>query len=352
MRDTRKLWKNIKETPFAHGFLRIICYSDIMPNLITHSLLGKKVVPTLPAFLQGVIADFPKEFVLGTQGPDIFFYYNAWPWLSQKKGKDFAVIGSSIHRSKINEFFGAVLEQLDVQNSTDLHRAKLSYLCGFFCHWALDKSAHPYVFNQTGDVFTKEGKVNHRRFESHLDFFVLQHLENCPLQKYPGYKLIQFDTLTVDAIFEFYADPVLDIHGYDIPKKKIRTALSHFRGIQRALYDPHGKKFRVLYWIEKRLLKAPYLFSSMITFPQEDRYDIVNSDHRTWEHPCTGESSAESFLDLFEKGLQDGTKVLHLLNNFIEEGGSTQELLSFVKNQSFETGLSTLEPMEYFNPIY
>lgn len=323
-----------------------------MPNLITHSLLGKQVVPSLPSSLQGVIADFPKEFLLGTQGPDIFFYYNAWPWLSQKKGKAFARIGSSIHRSKINEFLSAVLDEVDTNNRDDVHRAKLSYFCGFLCHWALDKNAHPYIFHQTGDVFTSEGKVNHRRFESHLDFFMLQQVMGSPLQEYPGYKLVQFDSLTIDAIFGFYEHPVMQVHGYSVPKRKIGTALSHFRGIQRALYDPRGKKFRMLHWIEKHVLRSPYLFSSMITFPQKDDYDIVNSAHRTWEHPCTGLPSQNSFLELFEQGIQDGIKVLCLLDQFLQGEGGSQELLAFVQNQSFETGLSTLEPMEYFDPIY
>lgn len=379
-----------------------------MPNLITHQLFGQEVLKTAPPALQQVVEAFPKEFNLGTQGPDLFFYYNAWPWLNQKKSKELTQVGSTIHQERIGQFFQAVLEDMgdsptppraSENPATSIHpapstnQAKLSYLCGFLCHWALDTTTHPYIFNQTGYIKTKEGSANHHRFESHLDYLILQELKGVSLKAYPGYKLVESDKTTVEAIFDFYQRPLQFVHNYELSTDTVKTALKHFRGIQRILFDPKGRKFRMLHWIEKRILRSPYLFTSMITLPLDDSYDILNKGHRSWQHPCTGEARTDSFLQLFDKAVTLGTEALGLLEACVQDSGSSEpeeqpesiernatpasktgttpafaaepaegqkfapsssadKLLTLINNRSFETGLSTLEPMKFFSPVY
>ncbi len=336
-----------------------------MPNLITHHLFGEEILKNTPSLLREIITSYPKEFALGCQGPDFFFYYNAWPWMNQKKAKKVAAMGGSIHKRLVESFFSALLEQISQGITIPLSEeckgsaipknflphAKISYLAGLLCHWALDTTAHPYVFYQTGEISTKEGSINHHRFESHLDYLILKELRESPLAEYPGYKLIQYDPLTVHAMFDLYAEPLRAIHGYTLFRAQIQRSLKHFRAIQKALFDPKGRKFRLFYWIEQRILRVPYLFTSMITLPLEDSYDILNASHRGWQHPCTGVESNASFMELFYKALSLGSGALVHLERYLGEG-NPEPLIAVIQDKSFETGLSGEVPMAYFNPVY
>ncbi len=90
----------------------IIWYHKVMPNLITHHLFGQEIVKKLPTSLQEIVQKYPKEFSLGTQGPDLFFYYNAWPWLRGRDAKVVTKIGSIIHQKEVHTFFNEALEDL------------------------------------------------------------------------------------------------------------------------------------------------------------------------------------------------------------------------------------------------
>ncbi len=180
---------------------------------------------------------------------------------------------------------------------------------------------------------------------------MLLELRESPLSDFPGYKLVQSDTYMAEVVFSFYRNPLNGAHGCPIVLEHITKSLRHFRGIQKALYDPKGRKFRILHWIEKKLLKSPYLFSSMITLPQEDTYDILNTQHRNWQHPCTGEWHNDSFFELFSEALALAELVLSELVAFLNHGDPS-EVLQLINNRSFETGLSEAKSMKYFAPVY
>ncbi len=319
-----------------------------MPNLITHELLGQEVLKEIPTPLKNTITHFPKEFSLGTSGPDCFFYYNSWPWLDQKKAKKIASLGSQIHNRNIQQFFKIIFEDAKSHPSP----AKISYLAGFVCHWALDKEAHPYIFNQTGNPKDPTSILDHRRFESHLDYLMLQQIKGCSIQEYPGYKLLQFDQHTVDAITDFYQRPILEIQGHSLSKKEVYTSLRHFYGIQKFLYDPHALKFDILHTLEKKIFRNPYIFSSLIVPEQPDYYDILNLQHRFWEHPCTNVMRDESFLELFNEAIVTAKKVLSSFQLYLNNQLDLSDLLTLIDNQSFETGLPHEQEMHYFTSIY
>lgn len=74
-----------------------------MPALLTHYLCGDEMVRSVDIpEVANVINSYRNLFNLGTQGPDVFFYHNAWPWA---KGKSLAQIGSRLHVEKVRQFF-------------------------------------------------------------------------------------------------------------------------------------------------------------------------------------------------------------------------------------------------------
>lgn len=319
-----------------------------MPSIITHELFAQEALKAAPANLKNTIQHYPKEFSIGSSGPDLFFYYNAWPWMDQKKGKVISHLGSQIHSDYIQDFFAEVF----IKTKMNPTPAKLSYLCGFLCHWALDKEAHPYIFNQTGDTSTKQGINDHRRFESHLDYLILKELKGVSISKYPSYRLLKFNQETTHAIYDFYLSPLHKVFQYDLSKSDIEKSLQHFEGIQKFLYDPHQVKTKLFYTIEKNILHNPYAFSSMIVPEQADDLDILNLSKRNWHHPCTNQVSNFSFPELFNNALKTASNLLLVLDYYLHNQCTLKQLLQLINNQSFETGLPTKEPMLHFDSIY
>lgn len=319
-----------------------------MPSLITHELFGREVCRDLPIQLEKIIQQNIEEFSIGTSGPDLFFYYNAWPWKNQKDAQHIAAMGGKIHSHKIHEFFKQVFEECKEHQTQE----KISYISGLLCHWALDKEAHPYIFNQTESSNGGNSSLYHRRFESHLDYLMLKLIKNQTPREYPGYKLLKYDQNTVDAVLEIYKNPLHDIYQEDVDCKIIETCLKDFYQIQKILFDPKNTKKKLLFGFEKNILKKPYVFTSMIVPLDDDNLDILNSTHRTWHHPCTNKISTRSFVDIFNDSIHLGQEVCTYFFRYLKNESELDELMSFINNQSFETGLSIESTMRYFDCIY
>lgn len=319
-----------------------------MPSLITHELFGKEVCRSIPNQLEKIIQQNIEEFSIGTSGPDLFFYYNAWPWKNQEEAKHVAAMGGKIHSTKIHEFFKQVFEECKLHQTQE----KISYICGLLCHWALDKEAHPYIFNQTESTQGGNSSLYHRRFESHLDYLMLKLIRNTSTKDYPGYKLLKYDENTVEAILEVYKNPLHDIYDEDINRKVVETCLKDFYTIQKVLFDPKNTKKRFLYGFEKNILKKPYVFTSMIVPIEDDTLDLLNNTHRPWHHPCTNKTSTQPFVDIFNNSIAIGQEVCTDFFRYLKNEVELDEILALINNQSFETGLSVESPMKYFDCIY
>jgi hypothetical protein len=82
----------------------------IMPSLLTHYLCGNEMLKVLQnEDLINIITKYRQIFNIGTQGPDIFFYYRVWPWLDSK---GINKLGERMHVEKVNDFFINAVEYI------------------------------------------------------------------------------------------------------------------------------------------------------------------------------------------------------------------------------------------------
>ncbi|MFV0380317.1 MAG: zinc dependent phospholipase C family protein [Anaerorhabdus sp.] len=319
-----------------------------MPSVITHELFAQETLKLLSPNLKNTIMNFPMEYSIGSSGPDLFFYYNAWPWLNREKAKNISHVGSLIHDDNINKFFQAIFTEAKRHPTPD----KISYLCGFICHWALDKSVHPYIFYKTGDISKNEGMNNHRRFESQLDTLMLKRIKNLKPKEYPCFSLLKYSNSSVQAIYDFYNKAVSTTYNIDICINDIEKSLSHFYSIRKFLFDPYNIKSHLFLKIEEKFLHNPYCFTSLITPNTQTKLDILNLSKKVWHHPCTNEVSNLSFIEMFNKATLDAADVLILFDYYLHDRCTLKQLLQLINNQSFETGKSIKIEMKYYNPIY
>ncbi len=317
-----------------------------MPSMITHYLLAEDAYFNLNNNLSNIIKDNYQTFSIGSNGPDIFFYYNCFPWLDQNKAKEVINYGSQIHAYKINEFFEALLKNVKLLNN----ESSIAHTAGLLCHWAMDKVCHPYIFYKTNGQ--PLSKYYHRQFESTLDTLVLKHYKHLTPASFKGYKLLVHDDKIADGILKVYQHPLKKVHNLNLTFDEVKRSLSHFYKSQKLLYDPKGTKKKYAEQIENKIIKFPYAFSSMIV-PKDYHInlDIMNESKHVWLHPTTGVKHNESLYDLYELSKKTAIKVLELFNDYLTNDDLTQ-ILAYINNQSFETGLGYYDEFKYSLCIY
>ena len=125
-----------------------------MPAYCTHYIFACELLPALTE-LAGF--DLNRDAVmLGTQGPDVFFFHRIAPWMP---GRSQRKIGSRLHRAKPGDILDAMAEYC-TRCSTEKDIAR-SYAYGFILHYALDRQCHPFVYAKQQEL-TDSGSSLHK----------------------------------------------------------------------------------------------------------------------------------------------------------------------------------------------
>jgi hypothetical protein len=125
-----------------------------MPSCVAHYQFGRDVLCRLGSDLQSSVEEYEKEYVIGLQGPDIFFFYRPY---SKNRISQY---GEARHSQSAIRMFAPILENV-------LEKAALSYMLGLVCHYVLDKRCHPYV------NFHSRNISDHRLMESAFDRYTM-----------------------------------------------------------------------------------------------------------------------------------------------------------------------------------
>lgn len=313
-----------------------------MPNIITHGLFAKDVYDSIANHeIKEIIKEFPREFIIGSNGPDFFFYYKFF----QSKHKDFRKIGSTVHSYHSHAFFKKAHEIIENETDETLKKAMTSYLCGHLCHWALDSQAHPYIFYKTGR-YDGISQSMHHRFESMLDAMMLMEFKQETIQTFKFYLLAKQGPFSLKAISSIYIPIIKEIYHQEITEQQIKDALDDWMKIQKYLYDPKGIKTKILKQYEKQV-KKPYLYSgNVVPYKIDETFDVMNKKHELWCYPTDASKiSNASFLEIFNQAKE---KLLPILNQF----DHLENMLIRIDNTSYDTGESEPKEMKHFNLIY
>ena len=313
-----------------------------MPSIITHGLFAKNVFNNLKdEQLVQIIKNNPREFIIGSNGPDFFFFYKIF----NSKAKNIRDVGNLVHSMKINDFFINAFEIIDQEENKELKEAMTSYIIGHLCHWALDSCAHPYVFYKTG-AYSTITESWHHRFESMIDTILLKNMKNESIKTFKFYLLAKQSKNTLDVISKIYIPTVKKLYDVEITRKHIKDALNDWYQILSFVYDPHKSKIKLLKTYEK-IKNSPWLYSgNVIPVDIDDTYDVLNTKKDTWCYPTDKDKkSNESFMEIYERAKD---LILDILNNINDK----DYMFSHINNASYDTGESEIKELMYFDYIY
>ncbi|MFD1065761.1 zinc dependent phospholipase C family protein [Oceanobacillus locisalsi] len=287
-----------------------------MPNIWTHIFFAEDVCNALSC--ESHHSDYRYTLFLGAQGPDPFFYYRFWPWLSNNTGKD---IGNALHTKQCGPFLMHLIESAGKQSD----ETKV-YVMGFITHHLLDRHTHPYIHYRAGYQGSK-----HQKLETIIDTIWAFRTRKMELWKHPAYAEINVGNplpasilyLLDDSIRKFY--PALSFQMQDI-----QTAYQDMITAQKLFADPDGWKNKIL---------KPFI-SSYSHQPVNTSIDYLNEAKKPWMHAATGEVRQESFAELYEDAFHDAVSLLPLVADYWKEGGTSvyEQLSRRIGNISYDTG--------------
>ena len=130
-----------------------------MPATYAHYRFGQDVLKALPDNYRKVLLQEEDLFNIGLHGPDLLFYYK--PFSHHPLHAE----GGRMHRLTGRQYFA---EAGSIFLERGSRKADYAYLCGFLCHFALDRACHGYI-----NELAAGGEVSHEEIESELDRILL-----------------------------------------------------------------------------------------------------------------------------------------------------------------------------------
>lgn len=230
-------------------------------------------------------------FLLGTQGPDPFFFYGMVPWRKKAEMKKIQEYGEELHHSDFSDIYGRMIgyAHSQVGEGKDI---LLDYMKGLWAHYCLDRVCHPYIFYRSG--FDEDGLLKghygyaHKAFEALLDA-TLKREHGLPGPS----RALKISKKKGREISKMWKQGSPDFLGEDTYYESLRD----YRTIESFLQSKTGYK-RILW---KRLGKENvlYAFSYPVLLKKKAALDVLNLRKQGWKNPVTGISSNLSVDEMF-----------------------------------------------------
>lgn len=300
-----------------------------MPNLVTHALMATYVKKQVnwPPFNE-------KAYLMGSTGPDIFYYYHVWPWGSEKECQFGTTLGDCFHQQHINDYLSYWLER--AKETQDV--LFISYLAGYLMHFMLDVTAHPYIFWKTKDASQARENYRHRCMETRIDALLYPFWQK--EQALKPYEIVQLTPTERTQLVPYYQEVAEKYFHIPVSSKVMAQCFMDCYGIQRCLYDPHGWKYALCERIEQA--QHHFLDAKSLIMPSSPFLDIhhdLNLERHLWQHPITHERHHDSFIDLFNEAVKNGMTLLKTYRDYIEGKQEREAVMALIGNRNFDTGL-------------
>ncbi|MCL2216911.1 MAG: zinc dependent phospholipase C family protein [Defluviitaleaceae bacterium] len=307
-----------------------------MPGFLTHYIAGKALLQGLDPQVQKPLLAGERLYNLGTQGPDIFFYY--FPGQLRKRSRG---VGSQMHVSNLGLFLVEMARQAR-ESGREIERDTIfSYTSGFLMHYALDAHTHPYVYAMTHNSASTglRNSADHRKFETAIDVAMLNLVSGQKPAMLKQWELINADSRQMAIAASALSQAVREIYKRDVPPKVVHRAMRHMVHLTRLLQSSKGRRKRWMELVENLTVREP-IFSSMVHMPDmADERDYLNTQKSPWIPPWQNDSFTDSFLERYNAAVEEGIELVELLYKYVYSSLSAENLAQKIGNRSLKTGL-------------
>lgn len=310
-----------------------------MPAFSTHYIFSDEMMDTIRQRAEGVNID-ERAVIYGTQGPDFLFFHRILPTMP---GKSLMGTGSAVHRSDPAKLFGAMAEYLI--NGRDYDRDEvISYFCGFICHYALDRSVHPFVYWAMEDIKEKEHItyhpfVLHNRIEFSIDMILLKEKRNIEnALRFSTKSLLSDDGELIKNMARGAAYAFSVTLKTQCSEEKFEQAFRDFRYMQGLINSGSKKRNDILRTVQLPLYRfiGPGISAMMLQEGPDGKYDYMNEAKGEWYYPADKSVRLnDSVYELFEGAKKDAADMVSGFMKILEGKADSAEVFG---HRSFLTG--------------
>ncbi len=311
-----------------------------MPGLVTHYIFGHSVLNNLSDKNKNKINKHHEIFNIGTQGPDMFFYY--LPGLLKKSTNQ---LGLVMHKKNINNFFKEILfEMNNLQDNTEREIA-FAYVAGYLTHYCLDYNTHKYIYYKTG--FRRKGsliKSNkfsllHKKLETNIDIMLCNVLSENNLSSKKTWEILNASEEDAIAVTKVMSSAIKKVYGRYVNDTDIKNSILYMKNVNKFL-NIKEDKFRMFRKLKDNLNITEKEIDELRKMQNKIGIDYFNLNKDEWYSPCDlFEKHTESFIDLYNMGHNKCIKIINALFDFYYYRITLDELINIIGNYSMATGL-------------
>ena len=272
-----------------------------MPAFVAHSLFGADVLDALPPQIKRLVQQYSAAYEWGLQGPDILFYHIPRP---SDGGGRLNRLGIRLHREKTDELWNLLIRYLrTIQNQADFNQS-LAYVLGFCCHYALDSSAHPYIFYLQHQVEQelplKKHRGLHNRLESDIDTDIHYLKTKRNIRYFHTHRCLRDDLGARDAVARMYRSLLRDLFEENT---RVGVLLRCFDDalLETSLIMGHTAPLLTAYAVDaafgNRTALNAHIRRPVLTS------DVLNLRHAPWGNLETGQTYEASYPELEARAL-------------------------------------------------
>ena len=271
-----------------------------MPDFWTHILGGSEIIRGIKnEEIKEIVKENNKVFNFGCQGPDLFFYNDFWPWIKDKRGPE---AGQKMHQKKVKELvLNSYTYLKDMEHNKDIDRNDYNrltaYICGFICHYIIDKTTHPFIFARAGD------EQEHKRLEQNIDSYLINKYRGENVCQLPPFKAIYLGKNLPLPIINYYSHVLKEIYNQDKQIDFINDSYQDCRHVLWIFYSPYRIKYNILRFINRLtsidLTTYSYQANSRLKLLENEGY--------------------QEFETFFQQGIGEGRELINLLDDYLDD---------------------------------
>ena len=273
-----------------------------MPALITHHLFGEDVLAGLPA---GLVEGEEEllAFLLGNQGPDpLLARFSTLP----SRALACRRLAQEIQAGRVTRAFLSLRDGVSRLPAAD-ERIGRAFVLGALGHYALDRSAHPFVTWQQRELVETDPSLAgaereiHAIIESDIDSWILWEKRHATVEERPAESNLMRTERTERVAGALVSQTALSVFGIEVGASEFGGAVRDYERLYRAI-DPAGRRLvRTAGAVERRFRDHSYAQSSAHRVRRTDDCPAANLACLPWTDPFTGARRTESFADLYDE---------------------------------------------------
>lgn len=302
-----------------------------MPAVITHHIFGEDIASELGDGMLGGEEEL-LAFLLANQGPDpLFARFSTTPG----RARQCRQLAGQIQGGHVTRALLALRDGVNHLPPADEGVGR-AFALGFLGHYALDRTAHPFVVAQQralgsvdADLARAEAEV-HALIESDLDTWILWERRRATVEERPAADNLMRTERIERVGGALLSQVALSVFGVPMGAGEYGRCVRDYELILRVIDPATSRRTRLLGSVERMVRGRSRIEANAHYVRRSDACAAANLERRAWTDPFGGGVRHDSFADLFGEARQLYPRLAEALVK-----GSEKDLRALVAGRNY-----------------